>query len=247
MRLLSLAPSCTEILYALGLGDQIVGTTTYCDYPPDAQKKPKVGSWIISQPEKIKALKPDLIFTSYFLPEQLLRWSGPGEIIHVVPRTLDDVQESFKIIGRVTKKYRRALKLIQRFNNQLEKILLSQPTTRPKVYMEEWPSPPMVSGNWIPEIVEIAGGIPIIAKKGLPSCEFDFKQLKREDPDVLIFHWCGFGDRWNKSIIINRNGWKNLKAVQKNTLFVINDSLLNRPSPRLVLGAQKLQQILANL
>src|SRR3989344_8466791 len=113
MRLLSLAPSNTEILYALGLGDDIIGVTAYCDYPPGAKKKPKVGSWITTQPEKIKDLKPDLIFTSYFLPEILKNWEGPGEVIHVVPKTIKDIYKSIKILGKVTKRIRNSEKIIQ--------------------------------------------------------------------------------------------------------------------------------------
>lgn len=244
MRLLSLAPSNTEILHALGLENQIIGVTAYCDYPPEAKKKPKVGSWISTELEKIKQAKPDLIFTSYFLPDIFKNWSGPGEVVHVEPKTLEDVYNSIKILGNVTKRIKNAERIIEEMRRNFDRIYQIQPTTIKKVYMEEWPQPPFVSGNWVPELAKIAGGIPVLAEKGKPSREVSFDELQKVDPDVIIFHWCGYGQRFNKELILKREGWKKLRAVRNNKLFVIDDSLLNRPSPRLTQGARKIQLVL---
>lgn len=272
MRLLSLAPSNTEILYCLGLEDEIIGVTAYCDYPPEAKTKPRVGSWITTDPERIRKLKPDLIFTCYFLPESLKNWHGPGEVVHIEPKTLEDIYNSIKILGKVTKRVRVAEKIIQELQREFERIHKNQPRTmtknilresvanrevttrdssrlrlnsKPKVYMEEWPVPPFVSGNWVPELVEIAGGIPVIAKKGKLSFEVQIDTLMSSDPDIMIFHWCGFGKRFRKQIVLDRPGWTKLKAVRNDKLYFIDDSLLNRPGPRLTQGTKKIQEILA--
>lgn len=263
MRLLSLAPSNTEILYALGLGDQIVGVTGFCDYPADAKRKPKVGGWTTPLPEKIRTLRPDLIFTSYFLPPPLQDWNGPGKIIHVAAKTLDDVYESILEIGTkvqrythstssgpleaakgIVKKMKQEFAQVKKKNNLTIKQFNNRP---PRVYMEEWLKPPMVSGNWVPELVEIAGGIEQIAEKGKPSREFDFKELQDFDPDLMIFHWCGYGTRFDKKNVLDRSGWIQLRAVKDNRLFAIDDALLNRPGPRLAEGARKIQEILISL
>ncbi len=97
MRLLSLAPSNTEILYALGLDYDIIGVTTYCDYP------------------------------SYFFPDVLKNWDGPGEVIHVEPKTLEDIYNSIKILGKVTKRVKKAEKIIQEMQREFERIRQNQP------------------------------------------------------------------------------------------------------------------------
>ena len=110
--------------------------------------------------------------------------------------------------------------------------------------MEVWPKSPMVSENWMPDLVKISAGIPVLAKTGGPSNEFPFAMLERENPDVMIFHWCGFGKRWNKQMVLSRPGWAELKAVKNNKLFVIDDSLINRPGPRIIEGIQKIRDAL---
>lgn len=244
MRLLSLAPSNTEILYALGLGDQIVGVTGFCDYPEDAKSKPRVGGWTTPLPEKIRTLRPDLIFTSYFLPPPLRDWNGPGKIIHVAAKTLDGVYESIITIAQNTNSLKKAEGIVKKMKQEFAQIKKKQPKKKTKVYMEEWLKPPMVSGNWVPELVQIAGGIEQIAEKGKPSREFSFDELANFNPDLMIFHWCGFGERFNQKIVIERSGWDILEAVKNDRLFVVDDSLLNRPGPRLVEGARKIQKIL---
>lgn len=272
MRILSLAPSNTEILFALGLGKNIIGVTSYCDYPEEAKRKPKVGSWITTNPERIKELSPDFIFTSYFLPPVFENWQGPGKVIHVAPKTLNEVFESILLLGRYTNCIKKAEDLVQKMKTsfaQLQTPNLPYLPNHPNVYMEEWPARlvfgesvagrpeptsaskkssktggAFVSGNWVPELVEIAGGTPIIAKTGKPSFDYKFTSLISSDPDIMIFHHCGFGTRFDKDMIRKRPGWNNLKAVKEDKVFVIDDSLLNRPGPRLVKGAKKIQEIL---
>lgn len=271
MRILSLAPSNTEILYALGLGDQIVGVTSYCDYPKDAMTKPKVGSWITQTTCVIKDIKPDLIFTCYYLPPELAEWKGPGVVVHVNPRTINDIYQNILTIGHKTGTTSMAERLVAKMQDDIAELkkknsaknsknLQKNSGTSPnlpntptlpnfaaEIYMEEWPSPPMASGNWVPEMVEIAGGIPIIARTGQPSGEFPFQTLQRENPDLMIFHWCGFGTRWNKGVVLARPGWADLKAVKNNRLFTIDDSLINRPGPRIIEGIKAIKEVIENL
>lgn len=264
MRLLSLAPSNTEILYALGLGEQVIGVTAFCDYPEGARAKPKVGGWTTPLPEKVITLRPDLIFTSYFLPPPLRDWKGPGKIVHVAPKTLHEVYKSIFTIAENTNSLKEAKEIVKRMKQEFAHIAKNQITlsllgrgqgegnnaamqqfnNRPRVYMEEWLKPPMVSGNWVPELVEIAGGIEEIAETGQPSREFDFKELRAFDPDLMIFHWCGYGTRFDKKNVLDRSGWSQLRAVKNGRLFNIDDALLNRPGPRLVEGAKRIQEII---
>lgn len=243
MRLLSLAPSNTEILYALGLGDHIIGVTAFCDYPKDARSKPKVGGWTTPLPEKIKSLRPDLIFTSYYLPPELKDWSDPGRIVHVAPTTLKEVYGSIMTIAEYTSTIAEGKRVVRQMKAGFSRIQKSRPKGTVNVYMEEWVKPPMASGNWVPELVAVAGGQEGMVKTGMPSCEYKFAALKAFKPQVMIFHWCGFGTRFNRKLIIERDGWSQLDAVKNGRMFVIDDALLNRPGPRLVEGAKHIQKI----
>lgn len=246
MRIISLAPSNTEILYALGAGDEIVAVTHLCDYPQAAKEKEKIGTWIYTEAERLRQYNPDFIFTSYFQPESLKHWRGPGKIVHVEPRTLKGVYESIETIGDAIEKRKEAQKLIEKMKNEFKEIQAAQKEKK-KVYMEEWHTPPMVSGNWVPELVEIAGGIEGLIDKGESSREFYIGELKKFNPDVIICHWCGFGKRSDVERVKKRNIWEKLRAVKEDKIFFIDDSLINRPGPRLTEGARTLQQILAIL
>ncbi len=247
MRILSLAPSNTEILFALGQEDNIIGVTAFCDYPKEARDKERIGAWINTEPEKIKALKPDYIFTSYFIPPPLRGWKGPGKLVHVAPKTLSDVFQSILHIGSVVKAKKRAESIVSNMKTSFAQIEKNRPKKKLRVYMEEWFEPPMASGNWVPELIAIAGGTEGIAKKGQPSNSFSIEELIFFDADCMIFHWCGFGKRFDKEKVKKRNGWENLRAIREDNLFVIDDSLLNRPGPRLAQGAEQIQTIPTSL
>ncbi|MBI4092986.1 MAG: cobalamin-binding protein [Candidatus Kerfeldbacteria bacterium] len=243
MRLISLAPSNTEILYALGVGDQLVATTHFCDWPAAATNLPKIGGWINTEPEQIADFKPDIILTSYFVPEPLRSWSGPGTLLHVEPKSLSEVMDSIVQIGQAVGANKQAQNVVETMQAAFTELRAQPPAIRPTVYMEEWPQPPMVSGNWVPELVEIAGGQPVLAKSGTPSRGFELPELKDADPDFMIFHWCGFGERFDQQTLKKRGGWNDLRAVRNGNIHALDDSLLNRPGPRLVEGAQRIHAI----
>ncbi len=249
MKLVSLAPSNTEILYALGLGDQIVGVTAFCDYPKEANSKPKLGGWTTPMIEKINDLSPDLIFTSYFLPPPLREWKGPGKIVHVAAKTLQEVYENIFTIAESTNSLKKGEEIVKKMKQEFAQFRnspnLPNRPNRPKVYMEEWYKPPMVSGNWVPELVEIAGGVEGMVKSGKQSREFSLEELKDFDPDLMLFHWCGFGEKFNRKLVLERDGWMSLDAVKNHKLFTVDDALLNRPGPRLVEGTRRIQEILS--
>ncbi len=249
MRLVSLAPSNTEILYALGLGDHVVARTAFCDWPHEAARTPIIGSWIRVSPERIASFKPDLIFTSYFLPDSMKEWKGPGAVLHVEPRTLGGVYASILEIGVATGRISEAEQVVAGMKEGFERIAASGPgfRRRPRIYMEEWFSPPMASGNWVPELVDIAGGREGIATIGEPSAGFPLSKLTTLNPDIMIFHWCGWGNRFNQRTVGNRSGWDSLRAVREGRMSAIDDSLINRPGPRLVEGARAIREAIVAL
>ena len=241
MRIVSLAPSNTEILYALGVEDQVVAVTRFCDYPRAAQAKEKVGSWIATEPEKLEALEPDLILTSYFMPEPLRKWRGPGQVLHYEPKTLWDVFESIRSIGQAVGATDRAEAVVRTMKEGFDAIRSRARNRSVRVYMEEWMTPPMAAGNWVPELAAVAGGEEVVGEIGQPSREFSFAALALADPELVICHWCGWGTRTDPKRILEREGWRELRAVREGRVMFLDDSLINRPGPRLVQGAAALQ------
>lgn len=243
MRIISLAPSNTEILFALGVEDKIVAVSQFCDWPAAAQGKPKI-SLNDAQTDKLIELAPDIILTSYFASDAVRTWSGPGKIIHIEPKTLWEVLESMRTIGEAVGELGQAEKLVADMKDKFRRLKGSRPGGSRRLYMEEWMHPPMAAGNWVPELVAIAGAEAVVSEAGRPSREFSLAALKVADPDAIICHWYGWGERIDLRRVLVRPGWSELRAVRERQVFFINDSLINRPGPRLVEGARRLQTLL---
>ncbi len=266
MRIASLSPAVTEILFALEQQKKIVCTDKFSDYPDAAKAIPKLPEHQNIDPEALRVFAPEIVFTSTLVQAKLaerLRNEGSG-VIHQDPRSLNDLYDNIRSIGIVLDCTPRAEALIATlqhgFSDTKRKSgLLSR---RLRVYVEEWHNPPMVSGNWVPDIVRLAGGIPLEVKneqlkavrgpealraewvnndgRNLPSYEVSLEEVRAFDPDLIVLSICGAGNVASKELLTMRAGWAELRAVQENHLFVIDDSLLNRPGPRLVEGAKRL-------
>ena len=98
----------------------------------------------------------------------------------------------------------------------------------------------MVSGNWVPEVLRIAGGVPLPLPPKNPSREVSLEEIRAFDPELIVLSICGAGSLARKELLTQREGWKELRAVREGRVRVIDDSLLNRPGPRLVEGARRL-------
>lgn len=241
MRILSLSPSSTEILYALGAEKEIIGVTHVCDYPHDAQYKPQFGSWLHTQPERLREANPDVIVTTTFFPKELEDLRDSHHLLHLQPKGLAGVYESIHQLGEISGRTEAARKLIDQMQREFEKLRAAAPPKRLHVYCEEWPNPPMIAGNWIPEIVELVGGTPIGGVHHEPSSAVSVDAVRAADPDLMIFHWCSKNDVQELESVRQREGWANFRAIQANALVRIPNSLLNRPGPRLVEGAKHIQ------
>jgi iron complex transport system substrate-binding protein len=244
MRIVSLSPSSTEILFAIGAGDEVVGVTYHCDYPAKALQRQRLGSWLHAQPKAIDALAPDFIITTTFRPEELRTYSGRGEVIHLEPTGLSSVLETILLLGRVTGRYQAAELLVQTMHQEFENIRASAPVNKIKVYCETWPSPPMHAGNWVPELIEIAGGTAVGGSHASPSSLVSVDALHNADPDLMVFHWCDQEKPFDIEQIRSRSGWSKLRALQANAYEYLPENLLNRPGPRLVDGVRQLHTII---
>ena len=277
-RIISLAPSNTEILYALDAEDSLVACTRYCDFPADAKKKPRIGGWLDINDELVKKFEPDLILASTFVQNEITSRYKKSKmnIVSLMPTTLKGVFDSILKIGKLVGKEKESKELADSMKNRIMKIenkvkkysnekhitktktimnelkhikqyelkKKNKIKNKPRVYVEEWHKPPTVSGNWVPNLVKIAGGNYSLIKAGTHSKEVSSGQIQKYDPEIIVVSICGMSDKAPKEWTTKRKGWENLSAVRNNKVFVFDDSLLNRPGPRLIDGLEKLAEVI---
>ncbi len=247
-RIISLAPSNTEILYGLKADERLAAVTRYCDFPEEAKQKPRVGGWLDINEELVKSFNPDLILTSTFVQNKITKKYKENKmnIIALMPTTLKGVFDSIEKIGKLVGKEKNAKELIESIKEKFDEIKnqVKQSKNKPRVYVEEWHKPATVSGNWVPTLVKTAGGDYGLIKSGTHSREVTTKQIADYDPKIIIISICGMSDKAPKEWITKRDGWQNLSAVRNNKVYVFDDSWLNRPGPRLTIGLEKLARVI---
>ena len=247
-RIISLAPSNTEILYALGAEDRLVACTRYCDFPVEAAKKPRIGGWLDIKDELVLKHKPDLLLTSTFVQNNITeRYKKLGlNIEALMPTTLVGVFNSIKKIGKLVSKEKEAESLIKKMNKKIAQIRQKSRFAdhTPRLYIEEWHKPPTVSGNWVPTLAKIARANYSLIKAGHHSREVFLEEMQKYNPEYIILSICGMSDKAPKEWIAKRKGWESISAVKNNRVFVMDDSYLNRPGPRLMQGLEMLANVL---
>ena len=239
-RIVSLEPSSTEILFALGAGKKIVGRTTQCDYPDKVNKIPTV---IAKDAKFFVDLKPDLILAqkNTFLEKECKQ--RDIKLCSFSPQSLQDIYDSIFEIAKLVGKENKADDVVYEIEMRLEKLQKHAPAEQKKIYSEEWYSPQTVAARWVPQLIESAGGISM-AEPNNTSYEITLKDLIDFNPDHIVLHWHGFGDKSKLDIVKNRKGWTALRAVFENKIHCIDDALLNRPGPRIWQGAEELQKLM---
>jgi len=244
MRIASLSPAATEILFRMDLGGDIVCVDQFSNFPDEAKAIPRVKDHQKISPDELRTHNPEVVLTETVVQEKLshlLKSEGFG-VIHKDPRTIQQIIETIRQYGSLFACEDRAEGLvlsIQQGINAVKKRAALLPS-KPKVYVEEWHQPPMASGNWVPELVRLSGGTPFPIRDGELSREVSLEEVSAFDPDLLVISWCGAGSLADKTLLEKRPGWDALRVVRENRIRVIDDSLLNRPGPRLVDGAQRL-------
>jgi iron complex transport system substrate-binding protein len=241
-RVVSLAPSATETLRELGASDLLVGATHHCE-----AEVPAVGGWLNPDYDAVADREPDLVLTADDLQADVtadLRDRG-HDVFHAAPTTLEEVVESFADLGRAVGMAEEGADLAETARTRLDRVRRRVPDAdpeRPVVYCEEWSEPPMVAGNWVPEVVEVAGGRYPFLDPGERSREVSATEVETADPDHVVIHVCGHGACADPETVTDRD-W-DLSAVARDDIHVVDDSLLNQPSPRLVEGVERLAGLL---
>ncbi len=232
-RLVSLAPSATRVVEALEAGDRLVAVTAH-DAPAS-----DVGGWLTPDLDAVAAAEPDLVLTTDALQAEFAEQLHERglEVAHFDPRTLADVEGYIRQLGRAIGRGQAADDLAARFRTRLERIRTQQDEgSRPVVYCEEWDEPPMAAGNWIPELVGVAGGRYPFCEPGERSHPVDVDEIAAAEPEYALVHHCGRDDV--SAACVRDRGWE-IPHVH-----ALPDDLLNQPGPQLAEAAARMATIL---
>jgi iron complex transport system substrate-binding protein len=285
-RIVSLLPSATEIVCALGCGSQLVARSHQCDYPAEIESLPvctetkldgEASSAAIDhqvkcllqnalsvyrvQADTLREIRPDMIITQtqcevcavtlsdveaalreFFKPEPL--------IVSLAPAKLADLWDNILEVASALGILPRGRELTKALKNRVAEIIerSAQVKRRPSVACIEWIDPLMAAGNWVPELVELAGGLSLFGVPGKHSPWLNWDAVREHDPDFLIVMPCGFDlarTQDGMADLVKKPDWSKLRAVRNGNVFVTDGNhYFNRPGPRLVESLEILAEIL---
>jgi ABC-type Fe3+-hydroxamate transport system substrate-binding protein len=247
-RLVSVAPSITETLYALGLGDRLVGDTDYCDYPAQARTKAHVGAMLNPNLEKIVALKPDLVLGTdeanrRETADQLTRLGIP--LYGVTAHTVDDTLRSIQDLGRVLDWDQPTQKLVAGLHARVSAVdrrVQGQPP--PKVLFVVWYRPLITVGKqtFISDVIRRAGGRSISDDLMGEWPRMGLEEVLKRSPDIILFPRTeAFGPPLEE--FQKLPGWRDLGAVKNHRLYFVSETIM-RPCPRLIDALEEVARIL---
>ena len=277
MRICSLLPSATEIVYALGLGDQLVGVSHTCDYPAAARSKPVVSRSVRSvshlgsreiddiirqarennnpvhwiDGDLLGELRPDLIITQeicevcaidqgsvYATVARFLDYEP--EIVVTRPVGLEEIYRNIHLIAAAAGAPERAVALVDQLRERAQRVAdgLGEVTQRPKVFCIDWLDPLRNTGQWTPELVELAGGEEGLAEKWGKSREIGWDEVAAYQPDYLMVMPCAFDlartEVETRERLYSHPAWQSLKAVQQGQVYLFDGLIPSRHGPRVI-------------
>jgi iron complex transport system substrate-binding protein len=248
-RIVSLAPSATSILVALGAQRELVGVSKWCvDVSPEVAKLPRVGDCWALDPASVMSLRPTLVIGSVPYKQETVAklLEHPVAFLAMNPRSLADVEADIHLLGGIVGRSAEARKLVGRMRAEFSAIGLLARKARasakmkvPRVYCEAWPHPRIVSPPWVAELVEIAGG-KMVVPAGKRISDEDVAAAK---PDVIVLAWAAVGEKSDPKQTYEVAAWSDVHAVRDRRVYAVRDELLNTPGPPLVDGARELMRL----
>jgi iron complex transport system substrate-binding protein len=279
MRIVSLLPSATEVVYALGLGDELVGVTFECDWPPEARTK-RVVSLSSLPPETapaeidrlvnesigggdpiyrldndaIRELQPDLVLTQDLCAvcavptgtvEDALDVLGcRADVVSLDPSSLDDIIESIVEVGARTGAEERSRQVADSLRARLEWVRAAVGgLDRPRTLALEWSDPPFNGGHWVPDMIDVAGGDPVLASWRTPSIRLDWDDIASASPDAVVFMPCGYD--LDHAVEEGASLLDRPELGAAPAIYAVDASAyFSRPGPRVVAGVEILASCL---
>lgn len=245
-RIVSVSPAETESLFALGLGDKIVGVSDYDDYPEAAKTKPKMGSIVKPTVEALIAAKPDIVFTGVSMKEatvEELRKVGI-QIFKVEPKTLDDVMNNILLYGQITDANEPAKQIVAKMKQDIDKVQKAvkdvKPEAKKKVLLEFSPGWTVGKGEFMNELITIAGGVNVAAEMDITGwAQMNEELIVKQNPQVILYASGIIDDKSKKpleTLIRERASWSKMDAIVNNQIFGLDVNSLSRPGPRVTDG-----------
>jgi iron complex transport system substrate-binding protein len=244
MRIVSLAPSATSILCAIGAKKLLVGVTKWCSDVAKVAALPRVGDcWHMESVADIVALRPTLVIGSVPYKQETVAklLEQPVNFLAMNPRSLADVYADIQILGRIAGRRGAAERLIRKMRAEFAAIgrASKKAKSRVRVYCEAWPNPRISSPPWVAELVEICGGEVIV-----PAGEkVSDAQVAQARPNLIVLAWAATGAKARPGQAYKVTAWKDVPAIRQRRVFVLRDELLNTPGPPLLEGARQLAQL----
>lgn len=287
MRVCSLLPSATEMLFAMGAGDEVVGVTFECDYPAEACERPQVvfsrmpeglapaeidalvkatgaegKSLYFADFDLLERLAPELVvlqdlchvcaIDSPTLARDLSRLPSRPRVVSLNASGLEGIFREIEMLGDAAGHAEGARRLAAHLRERVELVRERVPIAiqRPRVLCLEWLDPPFQGGHWVPEMVEIAGGEPVLATPAEKSMRISWEQIAASQPDIVVVMPCGYhlAETVGQFREIEEEfpaEWRELPAVRKNRVYAVDGSAyFSRPGPRVVDGLEILRAIM---
>ncbi len=248
-RIACITSETTELVFALGAGERIVGVSGYSVYPPEAREKEKVAAFTSVRMDKIHALKPDLILGFSDLQKDIARdLVAEGFNIFISnQRSLKEIGDTILAIGRLIGAEEKAQELYDCFFAELDQLAKTQKNSvTARVYFEEWDEPCITGIAWVSELIHLLGAEDIFQEKsaGKTAKERTITQeeVVAHNPDIILASWCG--KKMQKDKMLARAGWDKIKAVQNDRIHEIKSADILVPGIGILRGARQMAAIL---
>ena len=252
-RIVSLAPSNTEILFAIEAGDRLVARDDYSDYPAEAKNVPSIGNLYPKvNTEAVVALKPDLVLAAGVTnPEDVKTLADLGLTVYATKKDADlnDIFRDILAVGKLTGHSAQAEKLIGDLQARVKAVTnkVSGVTQKPVVFYEfdaTEPSKPWTAGpgSFVDGLITLAGGTNAGEVCKADYCQISLEQLVAQNPDIIVLGSATYGGQ-TPELVAKRAGWKDIKAVRNSAVYPFDDNLVSRPGPRVVDGLESLAKL----
>jgi iron complex transport system substrate-binding protein len=246
-RIVSVAPTPTEMLFAVGAGEQVVGVDDYSDYPAEAADLTKVGAYPVNI-EAIISLQPDLIVSGDLVPRAQLDQLASEGIPYVLfaDRTLEDIFKTIRLAGVITGHVSEADALATDLERRVDAVsnkTLADGVLKPRVYVEYYPMFTYGPGSFGDDLIYLAGGENIAHNTSSEYPEVLDEFVLAQDPEIIVYT-SGVMSSTTAESIAARPGWENISAITNDMIFSVDDNLLSRYGPRIVDGLEELAAII---
>jgi iron complex transport system substrate-binding protein len=249
-KFISLAPSVTEVLFAVGLGPKVVGVDDYSDYPVEAKSKAKVGAFNLNY-EVIISLKPDLIVGADITSKkQISDLESKGFVVMILaPKAIYGILQDIRLVGLVSGNVKEGMDLADSLDARIDAVTAktsNQTLYRPRVYLEYdsyngyWTFGPGSFGN---DLISLAGGLNIARNATTAYPDLNNEYIIKSDPEVIVFTTASYINTTAEKIK-QRPGWDVISAVKENRISPLDNDLIARSGPRLIDGLEQLAKIL---